>query len=525
MPTYTARRGWQRVLQTRIPTLFGLGILILGVVAGIVLLGQGTGGFLPRASEDAVPKNIRITNITDTGFSVSFITDVASPGYIEYGEAPNRTNIQIRDDRDQLANTSGSFQTHHITVRSLQPSTQYYFKLGTGGRTDYDNNGQPFTVRTGRAVPPGGEARTAYGTVNTAVGNPADGALVYVTIQGASPLSAQVKQDGTWALPLSSVRSLDLSSTVAVTNETPVKIELQGVRATDTLQFTSTVGSMMPLETLQFGQTVTDQGDASRSSTSMENTQSSDASTTTDTTTDTTSGTTLEDTTALQDEVFEEADSLSEDSTLTDNSNTFSNMYDDTESTQTYASSELDIYLEDDEVVNTTLPEFLGAAPPGGYIQIEVHSSAPYYGVAQASSTGEWSWSPPADLEPGEHTITATFVDAQGQTQRVQRTFIVQAAGTSSLPAFTSTPSGATPPPTPNLIAQNTSTPVPTLMPSPTATPSSTPIATTSAQPVSGSTSATWILLLVAVACFVVGGGSTAWAWAQRDILEESDRN
>jgi hypothetical protein len=496
MPTYTARRGWQRVLQARIPTLFGLGILILGVVAGIVLLGQGTSGFLPRASEDAVPKNIRITNITDTGFTVSFLTDAAAPGYIEYGTAPGRTNVQVRDDRDQLANSSGSFTTHHVTVRGLSPTTQYYFRLGTGGRTKFDNNGEPFAVRTARPIAAGSEARTAYGTVNSEVGNPADGAIVYLTIQGASPLSAQVKSDGTWALPLSGVRSLDLSGAVTLTDATPVRIDVQGNKTSDTLRVDSTVGALMPLQTLKFGTTpVVNAGTGDTSEGEGDEPADSDT-----------------------------PDVLPDDTEAT-GEGSFSNLVGEGEGDVAITPDEVDIRLEDEEVLTTTQPEFQGTAPAGGYIQIEVHSETPYYGAVQASANGEWNWTPPADLEPGPHTITVTYIDDNGVQQKVERTFIVQAGGENSVPSFISTPSAtqatpkptATPLPTPRAIAQASATPVPTSTPIPTALPTSAPVASAAAQPVSGSTGMTLSLLAIAVTCFVVGGGTTAWAWRTSD--------
>lgn len=505
MATYTARRGWQRVLQARIPTLFGLGILILGVVAGIVLLGQGTSGFLPRASEDAIPKNIKITNITDTSFTVSFLTDAAAPGYVEYGTEPNRTNIQVRDDRDQLSNSAGTFTTHHITVRGLTATTQYYFRLGTGGRTSYDNNGQAFSIRTARPIPSGAEARTAYGTVNTAVGNPADGAIVYVTIQGASPLSAQVKSDGTWALPLSGVRSLDLSGAVALSNETAVQVDVQGGRASDTLRLNTTVAALTPLQPLQFGTTPAAATAPEPQAVRNSEAEGSDPAPTTTTTTTTNTTTT---------------------STTSNPAGSFSSLVGENEASQVSSPSEVDIRLENQEVITTTQPEFQGKAPAGAYVQIEVNSEPTYFGTAQASGTGDWTWTPPADLEPGEHTITVTYTDENGVQQRVQRNFIVQAPGTSSVPAFVSTPSAVvssptpvpSPSPTPNLIAQASASPSAT--PRPTVVPTVAPVATAPAQPVSGSVEMTWSLIFIAAICFVVGGGTTAWAWSHRNSEE-----
>lgn len=500
MATYTARRGWQRVLQARIPTIFGLGILILGVVAGIVLLGQGTSGFLPRASEDAIPKNIKITNITDTSFTVSFLTDAAAPGYVEYGTEPNRTNIQVRDDRDQLSNSAGTFTTHHVTVRGLTATTQYYFRLGTGGRTSYDNNGQAFSIRTARPIPAGAEARTAYGTVNTSVGNPADGAIVYITIQGSSPLSAQVKSDGTWALPLSGVRSLDLSGAVALSNETTVQVDVQGGRASDTLRLNTTVGGLTPLQPLQFGTTPTE-GAAPSTVQSVD----PNAEVRTD-----------EDLDPVTTQPAQPA------TTTSNPTGSFSSLVGENESSQVMTASDIDIRLEDQEVITTTQPEFQGKAPAGGFIQIEVNSEPTYFGTAQASGTGDWTWTPPAGLEPGPHTITVTYTDDNGVQQRVQRNFIVQANGESSMPAFVSTPSAVvstpTPSPTPNLIAQATATPSAT--PRATVAPTVAQVATAPAQPVSGTVETTWSLILIAAICFVVGGGTTAWAWSNRSSEE-----
>lgn len=466
-PKFTARSGWQKLLQTRIPTILGLGVLMIGVFAGITLLNQGTGGFLPRASEDTVPKQIRITNIGDNTFTVSFLTDVAAPGVVEYGTAPSRTNIQVQDDRDQLANSTSSFTTHHITVRGLQPATQYYFRISTGTRTLYDNNGQPFSVRTARSLPQPSGAITAYGNVETSVGNPADGSIVYLSISGASPISAQVKSNGSWAAPLSGLRTVDLSSEFNLTPETPVQIQVQGSRRDEVITTSATVDDLDPLQTLVFGQDNLVSGTAATSASPSP-------------------------------------------SPAANPTGSLGSLFDSTEANQPATSGGLDINLQNNEVVNTTAPEFSGTAPAGGVVQIEVNSTTPYYGAVQAETDGSWQWTPPADLEPGSHTITVTYLDDNGQQQQVQRTFLVQAAGTSSLPAFTSTPSGqvATPTPTPIATATPTPTPLPTLTPTPTPVATATPVSTAAAQPVSGSVSTTWTLLALAAGFFVFGGAA-----------------
>ncbi|HKY74363.1 MAG TPA: fibronectin type III domain-containing protein, partial [Patescibacteria group bacterium] len=119
------------VLSKRIPTILGIIFLVSGLGVGIFIVNQGTGGFLPKASPETTPKNVKITNISDNAFSVSFITDTATPGYIKYGTEADKLQSQTSDDRDQLSGAVGQFTTHHITLRSLSPATPYYFAIGT----------------------------------------------------------------------------------------------------------------------------------------------------------------------------------------------------------------------------------------------------------------------------------------------------------------------------------------------------------------------------------------------------------
>lgn len=432
---------------------------MVGVIAGIVLVGQGTGGFLPRAAEGATPKQVRITNITDSGFSVSFVTDAASPGYIKHGTSPNSLNTQVADDRDQLTGGAGEFTTHHISVRGLQPQSQHYFQIGTGSRALFDNNGSPFAVRTAAALATPPEARTAYGTVRNEVGNPADGTLVYLTVQGGSPLSALAKGNGSWAVPLSTMRTSDLSAAAPLTEETLVRLQLVGP-GREAMELTALVKELSPLVELRFGQTP----------------PSPEAAVT---------GTTGPTPTP--------ASSLGE-------------MFSSEEGSQTNEATPVQITsVSEGEQISTDRPEFSGKAPPNSYLQIEVHSSHTFTGVAQTDASGNWSWTPSGNLEPGQHTIIVTYTDEQGVQQRVERTFIVQAD--TGLPAFTATPSGATPTPTP----------LPTPEPTPVPTPEPTPEATPQPQPVSGDAQPMLLLSGLALLFFSVGIGGSKLLYRRRE--------
>ena len=110
------------------------------------------------------------------------------------------------------------------------------------------------------------------------------------------------------------------------------------------------------------------------------------------------------------------------------------------------------------ETVNTQNPEFFGTGKPGKFTS-PVHSASNLSGSTKVDNQGQWSWTPPANLPPGNHTIEVTI---GGVT--ITRNFVVYAAE-NDFPAYTATPSG-TLSPTPTLRV--TPTPSTALRASPT---------------------------------------------------------
>lgn len=123
---------------------------------------------------------------------------------------------------------------------------------------------------------------------------------------------------------------------------------------------------------------------------------------------------------------------------------------------------ELDILNpKDNESLSTKKPDFFGTGPINSKIKIEVHSPVAYNGEVTTKNDGSWNWSPPKDLTPGEHTITATVIE-NGVEKIISRKFTVLAADS---PLSYSASSSAT-------------TPTPTVTPIPTISTKTTPIIT-----------------------------------------------
>ncbi len=101
---------------------------------------------------------------------------------------------------------------------------------------------------------------------------------------------------------------------------------------------------------------------------------------------------------------------------------------------------DLEINLKDRETVSSPLPTVSGKAGPSQMVQIEIHSPVVYSGTVLADPNGDWSWTPPSSLTPGQHTATITIANPDGTTQKLTRTFFVS-ADTSILPVTSGTPS------------------------------------------------------------------------------------
>lgn len=453
-------------LSKRIPTILGIIFLVSGLGVGIFIVNQGTGGFLPKASPETTPKNVKITNMSDSTFSVSFITDTTTPGYVKYGTEANKLQSQTSDDRDQLSGAVGQFTTHHITLRSLSPATTYYFAIGTASREVYTDNGQPYKVTTAPRIGGAPEALTAYGSVITRASTPASDSIMYVSVDGASPLSTLVKSSGSWAVPLSTARTTNLSSYIQTSPGAFVDIFVQGKDQANTATAKTTIAKSQPVSTITLGQKfdfTTESVEISSSTSATESASSKFSA--------------------------EQLNPATESSAST---------------VQSLGITFLNPSVEG-EAVNSIRPALQGKAPANTVLTIEVHSNQVNTGTVTSDTNGNWSYTPTSDLAPGDHTITVSYKDANGNTVTEKRNFKVLAQGSSVNPAFTSSPS-ATPKVSPS--------------PTPTSTSSArTTVATGSAVPKSGAVELTFAMLLAGVLSII--GGMFVW---QRSFAYEYDK-
>lgn len=459
------------LLTKRIPTLMAI-LLLLGLaIGGAYYYWQNR----PVASEEAKPIEVRITNIADNKFTVSWTTKSRMTGEIEWGEVGAKLANRARDDRD-TGETSGEYLTHHITLAGLQPNTAYAFRILSGKGNRFDNNGSPYSVSTGPVITTTPIADSFYGQVESSGGKPPLEAIAYIAIPGGAPLSTLIKSGGGYSVSLSTARTEDLTEYVAYDPAATVV----SVTVVDGIKDGGAMVSLAnaaPVPTIMMGE----QQDFRTSAATIAQ---------------------------VEPQPQEGTESAEEQTSETPTTPTIFNVEPLGEVPEPTGEVILLNPLEEGEDVATVRPEFFGVGAPETVLSITVHSTTPYSDTVVVDDNGDWVWSPPADLEPGEHTITIAYIDAQGLEQVLTRNFFVGAA-LAAEPAFEATPSGSTSSPTP--------TPKPSVTPAPSSSSqyetSPTPApsvresmpSTEGGVPVTGIASPTVLTGLIGFAIMVVG--------------------
>jgi hypothetical protein len=511
--------------QKQIPTLLGLAILVLSLIGGIWFIGEGAGVFAPRAAPQTTPKKVKITNVKENGFSISFATDEATAGFVKYGIDQNSLKSQASDDRDQVTGSVGQYTNHQITLRDLKPDTTYYYTLGTGSTPKYDNNGSPFITKTPKRLGAAAAAKTIYGTVTTADGTGVSGALVYASIPGVGALSSLTKDSGSWAIPLSTARTTDGSQYANVSANDAIQLTAQGIHGGEGAFASVTVGTAQPAAPLLISAT----GGSTPTSTEADAT----GTTANVGTAETPSETTPSDASAsdqIQAQTQQEQVATQEPIDTTTNSTqqaqgdgnglqALVQQNQQSQPTTDQASSvpatdgkTVNLKEDTNQIVQTTQPVITGQAAPKVMLQIEIHSDTQITTQVTTDTTGQYSIdlsSLQQQLEPGTHTITISYLDPKtNKTVTETRTFVV---GEQASLASTSQPFGSGNPFT-------LETPSPS--PSPTASESAEPRvsipSSPSSKPVSGTTDTTFALILGG-AFFVIAG---AWSYLHNGKLE-----
>lgn len=398
----------------RIPTIVGI-LLVLSVI-GIIAFFEWFDRRPTSAGGSIVPINIQLTNISDTSFSVVWITGVPATGMVSI-TSPKLTPRTYFDDRDTKKKLV-PYTTHTVTIRSLTPSTQYSFQLISNGKS-FTSNDSPYTIRTASTVSGNTSGlEPAYGTINDMGGLPVAGAIILMTIEQGQLLSTITSPSGSWLLSLGFARTASLAKYLDGTNRLTETIRVlwgdqEANAITDTL-------NDAPVPTMLLGKTY--------------DFRKQQAVKLPDTPTVLGDATTTKPSTAITIGLTAPAQNAS---------------------------------------LTTTLPLVTGTGLSGKKVSVVLGITNPVSGTTTVGSDGIWRFTPPTPLSPGKQSVTVTTIDERGKPVAFTHTFTILKSGTQVLgdatPSATLAPTitpeatasatpSATPTPTPQLQGE----PVPT---------------------------------------------------------------
>ncbi len=442
------------LLTRRIPTLLGL-LLIVAAIVGYIYFFQGK---TTKTSADLVPSKVRITNIADNKFSVSWVTKSPSQGAVEYGTVGDKLTSRAKDERD--AASPGEYVTHHVTIEGLQPSTQYAFRILVGDKpTRFDNSGSPYNTATGPVIGATPTSQNFYGEIQLPSKQGADGSLVYLTLPGGATASTLARESGKYAFTLSTIRSADLRSYVkfdpsaTITNVTVESGAQQSV-------VSASLANSAPVPLITLGQNA-------------------------------------EFLNTAQTPAIAEVKPLSSSTPIPETPSIFNvePLKPGDVNAVTTTAVTLTNPKETGETLSTLRPEFRGTGPATTTLSIALKGQKAISDTVQIGADGTWTWAPVIDLKTGKQTITVSYVGTAGVATKIEREFNVSNNVTGLDPAFVSSPSGSIKP-----LASASSKP---------ATSSATPRAampdTSAGTPVTGVIENTILTGAVGIVIMVVG--------------------
>ncbi|MFA5894914.1 MAG: Ig-like domain-containing protein [Candidatus Shapirobacteria bacterium] len=387
--------------EFRFPTILGLVLLLVSIAAGVYLSGSKV-TLGSKASGGCNPQNVQITNLTHISANISFVTTSTCRATVDIN---NQTITDLK--LETLNNPDLATHVHYFEIKRLKEKTSYDFSLISGGNTYNDSTYKFTTGSSPSSTTP--TSNLAWGKVFAPDGKTPGNAIVYLNIPGAYPLSSIVTTNGNWSISLANTFN-DTKNNWFVQPIDPINEDII-VIAEDgaTTQVVNSTGRNNPVPNIVIGVN------------------------------------SLEAASPLPTEAPQTGQLQSV--------------------TPVISQKNIDITNpKDGDMINISRPDFFGNAPANARVVIEIHSAQAINGEAITDSTGTWHWSPPSNLDPGEHTITVKSQNgATGIWETVTKKFTVLAADNGG-PAFEASGSAITPTLAPTIVPTiaPTETPVPT---------------------------------------------------------------
>ncbi|MDO8659746.1 MAG: Ig-like domain-containing protein [Candidatus Parcubacteria bacterium] len=413
-----------QLLNKRIPTIFGIGIVALAIGLTTFALNFQT-NLRSKASNSEEPQNVKITNISQDSFTVTYKTGAAITGSINYGKGKELGNTEL-DDSDKEKDGLSAKNIHSITVKKLSPETKYQLVIVSGQNT-FLNKGVPFEISTGLDIAsPSATTTIINGKIILPDGTAPDQAIAYLSSENSQLLSTTTTKGGEFSFALNQLRSEDLSSYFQPDGDAVFRLIIMNNSLKSTVLFSPQETNSIPTVTLS------------------------------------------NDYNFIKDKSVAVATKSAE----------FQSSGFPPSSIKSTDLKPQILTPKKDQSFTDQRPQFYGTSLPNSKVDITIHSQESIQTQIISDSNGNWTYRPPTTLSPGEHTITIQTKDSSGILTTLMQSFTVFAEGTqiseSATPSATIAPIST---PTPILIPLPSPTIIifepitPTAFPFPTSIP------------------------------------------------------
>lgn len=428
--------------QRKIPTLIAL-LLLFSAMGSVAYFDDTLRSLTSSASPQSAPVNVHVSNVTASGFTVSWVTDAQSIGAVVI---KNSQKQQVSLDDLDTDNTPRPRNTHAVTVSGLLADTPYSIQIISGSRRTCNDTVlcPSLSQKTASQTPIKQALPPVKGKILMPDGTPAVNALVYVTVGKSTLLSTRSDSSGLWIISLASLRAQDLASDLllADTDLTQITVERSPKERAQALTDVKSIRQNVTIPPITIGNSYN-----------------------------------------FLDLLAKRKNTLAQ----ALGSNTLGTA---TQTVPAAGPGPLLFPRVENDTTPETKPRFRGISKPNSKVTIRIQPTS-QSAVITTAKDGSWAWQPPRALSPGKYTITVNGTDNTNKPYTASRTFYVLKSGERVL--GDATPSASivpSPSPTTGPIASPSATiaasPSATIAPTATLTPAAA--SPTQVQPTSGQT-------------------------------------
>jgi len=185
-----------------------IAILLIGLPI-LVFASYQVYQFFIRASVEAKPQNVVLSNLTTSSVTVSWTTEVTATGSV----VPVSNGQEMSPVLDERG--TGKTKTHYVELTDLEPSTDYNFLIVSDSEKYDSEEGKSFSFKTAPITAQAPTPNPIHGTVS---GSSGEDIVVYAMLKDKSayPVSAIMPRGGNWIMDLSALRTVNDGSLVSV---------------------------------------------------------------------------------------------------------------------------------------------------------------------------------------------------------------------------------------------------------------------------------------------------------------------